>query len=108
MVQRRSEILPARNVIAGIVGREQQHQHIEQAECAGTSNQNTRYERKSNRQLSISDDERYRPRMRQNYFLEDWDHERKRSAALHEVVDPPFEAAMQGELRSKYFVLGED
>src|SRR6266702_3152982 len=65
MIQRGSEILPERNVSAGVIGREQQRKHVDQPEGAGSPHTNSGHKRQPNRQLPESNEERDGRRMRQ-------------------------------------------
>src|SRR6266540_3297446 len=108
MIQRGSEILPERNVSAGIIGRGQQRKHVDQPEGAGSPQPDSGYKREPNRQLPESDEERDGDRMRQHDPLQHRNHERISRTTLQESVDPPLKSAAQGELGAKYLVLPED
>src|SRR5919198_4271421 len=107
MIQRCSEVLPERNICAGIIRREQQHQHVDQSKETCGPDPDSEYERKADRQLAISDQECNRRRMGQYNPLQHRNHERI-GAFLQESVDPPLKAAMQSELGSEDLILTEN
>ena len=107
MFERSAEVLPEWRVLAGIVGGEKQTQHKEQTEGAGGAHQQTRDERQSDRQFTVSDKKGERRRVWQDEVLQNRLHEGIR-AVFEKAVDPELKAAVQGELRAEDFVLGEN
>lgn len=75
VIQRSSEILPSRNMRAGVVGREQQTKHVNEPGHARSSDPNSQHKCQPNGQLAVSDKERDRRSMRQDNALQHRNHE---------------------------------
>src|SRR4051812_29061471 len=82
VVQGSSEILPNRNMSAGVVGREQQTKHVNEPKHARSSDPDSQHKRQPNGQLAVSDKERDRRSMRQDDALQHRNHEWICTAAL--------------------------
>ena len=95
-------------MVPGVVGRKEQTKHVDQAEAARSPDRDAEYERQPDRQFTVSHQESDGHCKRQHYSLQHGNHEWIRRAILQKTVDPPLESAAQGELRTKYFVLGKN
>ncbi len=107
VVERSSEVLPHGGVRAGVVGREQQGHHIDESECAGQPDADSRDQRDADGEFSVGDEKRDGRRVRQDEPAEYGNHERVGSS-IEEAVDPELKSTVQRELRPEDLVLAED
>jgi len=99
--------LPQGCLGAGIVRREKQRQHIEQAEGAGRPDANSKEQSDADSQFAICDKEGDWRCVRKNEATQHGSHEGI-SALGEETIDPELKAAMQRELRGQDLVLAEN
>lgn len=108
MIERASEVLPERDVRPGVVRGKQQREHINQPANAGRAHQDAQHEREPDGQFAVGDEESDGPGVREDEILQHGHHKGISAAAVEEAVDPELEAAAEGELRAKDFVLAEN
>lgn len=100
--------MPDRRGCAGIVGREEQGEHEDEAAQARGADEDAKRESDADGQLAIGHEEGDGRGVREDETAENRSHERVGAALLEEAVNPELKAAMQSELSAEDFVLAED
>src|SRR5260370_2477507 len=107
MAEACSEILPKRRSHAGIVRREKQGQHEDEAAETGGAHQDSKNESEPDCKFAVGHEECDARGVREDEATENGRHERV-SPTVKEFVDPELKAAVKSEGRAENFVLAED
>ena len=108
MAQAGAEVLPEGGGGAGVVGGEEQGEHIDQAGDAGGADEDAEEEGEPDGEFAVGHQEGDGRGVGENKIAEDLGHEGIGAAFGEKLVDPELKAAVQRELRAEDFVLGED
>lgn len=108
MIQRSSKVFPKWSLMTGKIGREQQHNHVDEAAGARGPNPYARYQGQSDGPFTECNQKSDESGMRQHDLLKHRHKERISGALLQETVDPPLKSAAQRELRTRNLVFAED
>ena len=103
-----AKALPERCAGARIVRGEQQSQHKDEAGDARRTHQDSKNERDADSQFAIRHEKGDRRGVRQDEVSKSRGDEWIRAAFLKKFVNPKLKTAVQGELRTEYFVLAEN
>src|SRR5690242_2876834 len=103
-----AEVLPDRRGRTGIVGREEQSEHEDEAAKAGGANEDAKRKSDADGQLAVGHKEGDGRGVRQDESAENRSHERVGAALFEEAVNPELKAAVKSELSGEDFVLAED
>src|SRR5438105_3490 len=106
-MERGAEILPRRQAGSWVVGGEEEREHVDQAADASRPHEQPRYQRETNGQFAVGDEERDGGPVRKDEPAQHRDHERIRPIR-QEASDPPLKAAAERELGAEDLVLTEN
>jgi len=107
MAEAGAEILPEGGGGAGIVGREEQREHEDEAAEAGGAHEDGEDERDPDSEFGVSDEEGDGRGVRQDEPAKNRRHERVGAAFGEEFADPELKAAVKRELRAENFVFAK-
>ena len=107
MIERCAEVLPEGRVGAGVIGGEEEGEHIDEACDAGGASEESEDEAESDGEFSVGDEQRDGRRVREDETAEHGNHEGI-GAFLKEAVDPKLEASVKDEGSAEDFVFAED
>ena len=99
--------MPERSLRPRIVCTEQNRQHVQERKGAGRADANSSYQRQTDGEFAVGDEEGDRGGVRKDKTAQHGDHEWV-GTFFEKFVDPELKAAVQGELGAEDLILAEN
>jgi len=108
VLQRRPKVLPEHGIRAGIIGWEQQREHVDDSKGAREAHGDAQDQRDADGELAVGYEQGNRMRVREHELLQNRHHEGIRGALRQKPLNPALESAAEHELPPEDLVPRED